>query len=413
MESYIFENARILDGSSDEGEQDRFVRVAGKLIEEVSDRPIKDSSAKHIDLRGKTLMPGLIDCHVHINSGGSPDPSVLSKLPNELIAYHSVNILRGMLNRGFTTVRDVGGATFAQVQAIEQGIVEGPRVVGCGKGFVQTGGHVDARSRYDLDDGAYHVTQLGACARVVNGVDACRQAARDEIRKGARFLKVHAGGGAASMHFPRAYLAFSLDELRAFKEEADNAKMYVCVHTHSDEAVRRALDCQIGSIEHGTLITPETAAIASRQDATVTPTIIAYEAQIREAKALGLDPEAVERLKWVRARGPESLEIMQQAGVRIAYGSDVLGSMWDYQSEEFPILTEVLRPIDAIRTATINAARLVRLEGKVGTISAGAFADLLVLDVDPLKDISALCGQGRHMSAIMKNGVFVKNQLNA
>jgi imidazolonepropionase-like amidohydrolase len=412
MESYVFENARILDGSSDEGEHDRFVRVAGPLIEEVSDRPIKDAHARHIDLRGKTLMPGLIDCHVHINSGGSPDPSVLSRLPSELIAYHSVNILKGMLKRGFTTVRDVGGATFAQVQAIERGVVEGPRVVACGKAFVQTGGHVDARSRVDLDDGAYHLTQLGACARVVDGVDACRQAARDEIRKGARFLKIMAGGGAASQHFPRPYLAYSVEELRAFKEEADNAKMYVCVHTHSNEAILRALECQIQSIEHGTLITPETAAIASRQGATITPTIIAYEAQILEAQALDLDPDAVERLKWVRARGPESLEIMRQAGVRVAYGSDVLGFMWDYQSGEFPILAEVLPPIEVIRTATINAARLVRLEGKVGTVSAGAFADLLVLDADPLKDISALCEQGRHMSAIMQNGAFFKNLLN-
>ena len=259
------------------------MRVAGGFIEEVSDQPIRDPDARHVDLRGKTLMPGLIDCHVHINSGGSPDPSELSRLPSELIAYHSVNILKGMLNRGFTTVRDVGGATFAQVQAIEQGIVEGPRVVACGKAFVQTGGHVDARTRYDLDDGAYHLTRLGACARVVDGVDACRLAARDEIRKGARFLKVMAGGGAASLHFQRPYLAYSMDELRAFKEEADNAKTYVCVHTHSDEAIRRALDCRIQSIEHGTLITPETAAIASRQGATVTPTIIAYEAQILEA----------------------------------------------------------------------------------------------------------------------------------
>jgi imidazolonepropionase-like amidohydrolase len=217
MESYIFENARILDGSSDEGEHDRFVRVAGNLIEEVSDRPIKDQHAKYIDLRGKTLMPGLIDCHVHINQTGSHDPTVCSKMPSEVVAYHSAKAMKGMLNRGFTTIRDLGGATFGQVQAVEQGLVEGPRLVICGKAFVQTGGHVDVRSRYDLDDGAYQLTNLGACARVVDGVDECRRAARDEIRKGARYLKIMAGGGAASLHFPRPYLAFSMDELRAFE----------------------------------------------------------------------------------------------------------------------------------------------------------------------------------------------------
>jgi imidazolonepropionase-like amidohydrolase len=410
MDSYIFENARILDGSSDEGEYDRFVRVCGNLIEEISDRPIMDSGARRIDLRGKTLMPGLIDCHVHLNHSGSTESPISATMPAELVAYHSVKAMKAMLNRGFTTIRDVGGATFAQVQAVEQGLVDGPRLFICGKGFVQTGGHVDVRSRYDLDDGAYQTNNLGSCARVVDGVDECRRAARDEIRKGARFLKVLAGGGAASLRVPRTYLTFSMDELRAFKEEADNAKMYVCAHTHSDEAIRRVLDCQYQSFEHGTLITPETAAIASRQDAICCPTIVAYEAQIREAKALGLDSAAVERLKWVRARGPESLEIMHRAGVKLAYGSDVLGFMGSYQSDEFLIRAEVLPAIEVIRSATVNAARLVKMEGQVGTISAGAFADLLVLDADPLKDISVLCGQGRHMSAIMKNGVFVKEQ---
>ncbi|MDR3494443.1 MAG: amidohydrolase family protein [Ancalomicrobiaceae bacterium] len=412
MQSYIFENARLLDGSVDDGEHDRFVRVAGNVIEEVSDRPIKDSNAYRIDLRGKTLMPGLIDCHVHINAAVA-DPAENSWVPNELIVYHSVKILKGMLERGFTTVRDVGGATVAQVHAIEQGLVEGPRLVICGRAFVQTGGHSDYRNRYDTRSGEVQLGQLGSVARVVDGVDDCRRAARDEIRKGARFIKVMAGGGAASSHFPRPYLAYSMDELRAIQEEAMNAKMYVAVHTHSDEAVRRALDCGIRSIEHATEITPETAKIAHDVGATVTPTIVAYEAQIREAANLGLEPGFVERLKYVRAKGRDSLEIMKAAGVKLAYGSDVLGSMLSYQSDEFMVRAEVLPAIDVVRSATINAAKLVRMEGKVGIIAPGAFADLIVVDSDPLKDISVLAGQGRYMSAIMKNGAFVKNNLAA
>jgi imidazolonepropionase-like amidohydrolase len=412
MQSLIFENARLLDGSADKGEADRFVRIVGNVIEEVSDRPIGDSNAHRIDLRGKTLMPGLIDCHVHINAAVA-DPGENSWLPNELVAYHSVKILKGMLNRGFTTVRDVGGATFAQVQAVEQGLVEGPRLVICGRAFSQTGGHCDYRSRHVIGDAEHQLHQLGSVTRVVDGVDACRRASRDEIRKGARFLKVMAGGGAASSHFPRPYLAYSRDEMLAFQEEAQNAKTYVCVHTHSDEAVRRALECGVRSIEHGTEITPETAKLAHAVDATVTPTIIAYEAQIREAENLRLDPGFVERLRYVRAKGCESLEIMRAAGVRLAYGSDVLGSMLPYQSDEFMVRAEVLKPIEVIRSATANAARLVRLEGKVGTVAPGAFADLLVLDADPLADISVLAGQGRHMAAIMKDGRFVKNTLDA
>jgi imidazolonepropionase-like amidohydrolase len=413
MESYIFENARIVDSSVEDGLHDRFVRIAGNLIEEVSDKPIKDSNARRIDLRGKTLMPGLIDCHVHINTGAHHEPADNAALPNETILYHSVRLMKEILNRGFTTVRDMGGATFAQVRAVETGLVEGPRLVICGKAMVQNGGHSDYRSRYDIGSGEQQLYQLGSVARVVDGVDDCRKAARDEVRKGAQFIKVMANGGAASNHFPRPYLGYSMEELRVFQDEADKAKMYVSVHTHTDEAVMRALELGIHSIEHATLITPETAEFAANQGAIVCPTISAYEAQIREADRLKLDPAFVERLKWVRARGPESLEIMKAAGVKLAYGTDVLGSMWSYQSEEFMIRNEVLTPLEVIKSATLTAAELCRMPGKVGTIAAGAYADLLVLEKDPLKDISALAEQGRHMSVIMKNGEFVKNQLAA
>ncbi|CAM5762065.1 amidohydrolase [Labrys miyagiensis] len=413
MTSYIFENARILDGTHEDGVQDRFVRVSGTTIDEVSDKPIKDTNARVIDLRGRTLMPGLIDCHVHINAAAHHEPSDNAALPNETILYHSVRLMKEMLNRGFTTVRDLGGATFAQVQAVEQGLVQGPRLVICGKAMVQNGGHSDYRSRHDLGGGEHQLYQLGSVARVVDGVDDCRKAARDEVRKGARFIKVMANGGAASNHFPRPYLGYSTEELRVFQDEAEKAKMYVSVHTHTDEAVARALELGIFSIEHATLITSGTAEMAARQGAIVTPTISAYEAQIREADRLNLDPAFVERLKWVRARGPESLEIMHAAGVKLAYGTDVLGSMFSYQSQEFMIRNEVLPAIEVIRSATLNAAELCRMPGKIGTVAPGAYADLLVIEKDPLRDISVLAGQGRYMSMIMKNGELIKDELAA
>ena len=151
MQSVIFENARILDGSSDEGEHDRFVRVADGLIEEVSEHQIEDSQAKRINLRGKTLMPGLIDCHVHVNSP-SAHPAENAKLPDSLIAYHTARIVKDMLLRGFATVRDLGGADIGVQQAVEQKLIEGPRLVLGGKTFVQTGGHVDFRKAYDRED---------------------------------------------------------------------------------------------------------------------------------------------------------------------------------------------------------------------------------------------------------------------
>ncbi|MGA7430082.1 MAG: amidohydrolase family protein [Xanthobacteraceae bacterium] len=227
MQSAIFENARILDGSSDEGEHDRFVRVADGLIKEISDKPIKDSSAHRIDLRGKTLMPGLIDCHTHIVSP-FPDPADNARLPDSLIALHAARIMKQMLLRGFTSIRDLGGADAGFQRAIDQKIVEGPRLFICGKAFVQTGGHTDVRQPWDGSDVETLNRRLGSVSRVVDGVEAVRFAVREELRNGAQYIKVMAAGGAASGKFPIMRLGFSRDELLTFVEEADKAQTYVC-----------------------------------------------------------------------------------------------------------------------------------------------------------------------------------------
>ncbi|WP_246740678.1 metal-dependent hydrolase family protein [Mesorhizobium sp. NZP2298] len=411
MPSFVFENARVLDGSSDDGEYDRHIRVSEGMIDEVSDKPIKDANAIMIDLKGKTLMPGLIDCHVHVYSAAE-DPSASSRMPNELVALHAAKIVKGMLLRGFTTVRDVGGATLGFKYALESGLIDGPRLTMCGKAFVQSGGHTDPRERGELISAETFNNQLGNVSKIVDGVDECRRAAREEIRKGAQFIKVMAGGGAAQLRMPRSWNAYSMDELRAFQEEAENAKTYVCVHAHSDESIARALACGIKSIEHCTLITPATAAIMAEKGAYSTPTISAYEGQIIEAERLGLDAAAVERLQWVRDRGPESLEIMHKAGVKICHGSDHLGFLHPHQNLEFNIRAEALPPIEVIRSTTINAAELCLMAGKVGTIAAGAYADMIVIDGDPLKDISLLGDEGKSFQAIMKGGVFYKNELS-
>lgn len=197
VQTVIFENARILDGTSPEGEHDRFVRVADGAIDEISDRAIRDTGARRIDLKGKTLMPGLIDCHVHVIAA-LLDLGRNANMPDALVAFHAARIMNEMLHRGFTTVRDLGGATHALVEALEQGLIPGPRLVICGKALSQTGGHTDFRGRYDNRDPDYQTRRLGAMGRVVDGVEACRHAARDEIRQGAQFVKVMANGGVAS-----------------------------------------------------------------------------------------------------------------------------------------------------------------------------------------------------------------------
>ncbi|CAM5186703.1 Imidazolonepropionase OS=Bosea thiooxidans OX=53254 GN=ARD30_19555 PE=4 SV=1 [Bosea thiooxidans] len=254
----IFENARLLDGTSAEGEHDRFVCVEGGLIRQVSDRPIADGTARRIDLKGKTLMPGLIDCHVHVIAN-SANFGQNALLPDALVALQAVKLMGEMLHRGFTTVRDVGGATHALVEAQEQGLYVGPRLVICGKALSQTGGHADFRGRYDNRRPDYQTHQLGSLGRVCDGVDACRAAARDEIRQGAQFIKIMANGGVASPTDPIAFLGFSDAEIAAIVEEAHNAQTYVSAHLYTDEGIARAVKLGVRSVEHANLVEAPTA----------------------------------------------------------------------------------------------------------------------------------------------------------
>jgi len=407
----IFENARLLDGTSAEGEHDRFVRVEGGLIRQVSDRPIADGTARRIDLKGKTLMPGLIDCHVHVIAN-SANFGQNALLPDALVALQAVKLMGEMLHRGFTTVRDVGGATHALVEAQEQGLYVGPRLVICGKALSQTGGHADFRGRYDNRRPDYQTHQLGSLGRVCDGVDACRAAARDEIRQGAQFIKIMANGGVASPTDPIAFLGFSDAEIAAIVEEAHNAQTYVSAHLYTDEGIARAVKLGVRSVEHANLVEAPTARLMRERGAIACPTLVTYEALNNEGASYGLPASSVAKIDDVRLRGLESLGILSEAGVTMAYGTDLLGAMHRHQSEEFVIRGRILPAIEVIRSATVNAAELIGMPGKIGVIKPDAYADFIVVDGDPLADLSLLTGQGRHMPVIMKNGEFIKNELN-
>lgn len=407
----VFENACLLDGTQQQGVPDRFVRTEDGFIKEVSDKPIRDGSARVIDLKGKTLMPGLIDCHVHVvanmvNLGQN------ALQPDAIVAFHAARLMKEMLGRGFTTLRDVGGATLALVDALEQGLIEGPRLVICGKALSQTGGHADFRGRYYNRDADYQTRRLGSLGRVCDGVDACRHAARDEIRQGAQFIKVMANGGVASPTDPIAFIGFSNEELRAIVEEARNAQTYVSAHLYTDDAIERAVEAGVRSVEHANLIEPKTAKLMKERGAIACPTLVTYEALKNEGASLGLPATSVDKIDDVRLRGMESLEIMQKAGVTMAYGTDLLGAMHRHQSEEFVIRGRVLPAIEVIRSTTLYAAELVGMPGKIGVIAPDAHADLIVVDGDPLADLSLLTHQGRHLSLIMKGGQLFKNELN-
>jgi imidazolonepropionase-like amidohydrolase len=363
-----------------------------------------------VDLRGRTLMPGLIDCHVHViatlaNVGAN------ALLPDALIAHRSAKIMREMLMRGFTTVRDLGGATLGLRLAWEEGLFEGPRLVLCGKALSQTGGHGDFRGRHDTRDMGFFERRLGSLGRVADGEAELRRAAREELKAGADYIKVMANGGVASPTDPIANLGYSEGELRAIVEEAMMAQTYVAAHLYTDAAIARAVRAGVHSLEHCNLIQPETARAAAAAGAIACPTLVTYQALKDEGASLGLPPESVAKIDDVRLAGLRSLEVMREAGLSMAFGTDLLGPMHRHQSSEFTIRAEVLPPIEIIRSATSLAAKLLRQEGRLGSVAVSALADLLVVEGDPLRDLALLTAQGAHLSAIMQGGRFVKNLL--
>jgi len=245
-------------------------------------------------------------------------------------------------------------------------------------------------------------------ARIADGVSECRRAARDELRKGATQIKIMASGGVASPYDPVWNLQFSEGEVRAIVEEARAWHTYVMAHAYTPEAIRRSIDFGVRSIEHGNLIDRATAEHVAGAGAFVVPTLVTFDAMHRFGRELGFPEVSLAKLGDVREAGLRSLEILQAAGVKIGYGTDLLGPMHRHQSREFVIRAEAMAPFDIIRSATTINAELLNRSGEIGVIAPGARADLIAVDGNPLADISLLDGQGEHLTHIMKDSVFYK-----
>jgi imidazolonepropionase-like amidohydrolase len=409
MSRTVFTNGNLLDPNKDALIDGAHVVVEDDRIAGVVLSGSVPAGDRVIDLKGMTLMPGLIDCHVHVVSSYL-DLWKNAIEPTSLTAFRAAGIMKAVLHRGFTTIRDLGGADIGLVQGVEEGLIEGPRLIICGKGLSTTGGHCDTRARTD-DRPSVMEHRLGSMGRLVDGVDNCRLAAREELKAGAKFVKIMANGGVASPNDPIHVLQYSRDEIRAIVEEAENANTYVAAHVYTDKAIRRAVECGVKSLEHCNLIEPETAGLAAQAGCIAVPTLVAYEGLALEGEKFGLGPEAVAKIETVRIGGLRSLQVMRDAGLPMAFGSDLLGPLQKYHSMEFEILARVLTNAEIIRSATLVGARLCHMEGQIGVVAEGSFADLLVVEGNPYEDISVLAGDGAKMRMIMRNGAAVKNEL--
>ena len=398
----LFLNAAIVDGSSKEPRHGN-VLVEDGVIRDVDAASGSADGREVIDLAGKTLMPGLIDCHVHVVAS-MMDLTMNAQLPEAMAILRSLPIMKGMLDRGFTTVRDVGGAPFALAEAVEQGYAPGPRLVVCGKALSKTGGHTDGRPRYDTHDAMRWSRNFGALGRVADGVDEVRRACRQELRQGAQFIKIMANGGVASPTDPIAWHGYSVSEMTAAVEEAQDAQTYVSAHLYTPEAIERALQCGVHSLEHCNRIDEKRARMAAAAGAVAVPTLVTYEALAEDGPSYGFPPGSIAKIEDVRAAGLNSLSILKAAGVTIAFGTDLLGPTHVRQGEEFTIRARVLPSADIIASATTVAARLIGMEGKLGVVAPGAIADLLVVDGAPLSDASVLTNHQGRIKLVMQGG---------
>ncbi len=407
---FLFRNFTLLEPAFGEARDGYELLVEGDMVKELSTRPIRAATATVIDCGKRTLMPGLIDAHVHAMHS-EVNIRFLEAMPLTLLTARAATRLRAMLDRGFTTVRDTGGADWGVKTAIETGHIVGPRLFIAGQSIGPTGGHSDSRRRTNGGGECICCNGLQFKSSVADGDDAVRKAAREQMRQGADHVKIMMSGGVASPYDPLDSLQFSDGEVAAAVEEAHAFGRYVCAHAYSAEAIARAARLGVRTIEHGNLIDDASARAMAAKGMYLVANLVTYYAMKDRAAQWGMTGESLAKNDLVIEGGLKSLEICKRHSVPVAYGSDLLGELhWD-QSKEFTIRQEVVPPIDIIRSATLIGAEVLRLPGKVGTLQPGAYADIIIVDGEPLKNLALLGDQGKHLSLIMKAGQLHKNRL--
>jgi imidazolonepropionase-like amidohydrolase len=407
----LFTNANlVLDGFA-ELQKSFDVLVQGNRILSVSQMPIDHEDATVIDIRGRTLMPGLIDAHTHI-TGLSLSPKNIS-YPAAEIAIAAANYLRCSLMDGFTSIREAGGADHGVARLLAEGKIIGPRLFYSGRALTQTGGGADFRAPDEFVDPCGQAGPFTVMSVIADGIGEVRKAAREELRRGAAQIKVFVSGGVV---FPSeahsTIYEYSLEELRAIVEEAQGRGTYVMAHVYTDEGVRRCLLAGVRSIEHANFVSEETVAMMARQGAYLDPTFISLVQRIESAAETGLPQTIVDNLRATVAMGQQVYRWAKRYQVPIAFGTDLWGPQAQQsQLREFEMRIDLDDSPNIISSATRINAELLMQNGNLGTISAGAYADLLIVEGDPLSDLTVMTDPQRNLKLIMKDGVIYKNEL--
>lgn len=411
-ELVVLRNAFLITCTGDEPQEDMAVVVErGKIADVVpADRCRFPSSAGVIDCRGNTLMAGLIDAHVHVCAVDVNILELHRAYHPSLLVAKTFRVLEETLQQGFTTVRDAGGADPGFRMAVEQGLVAGPRLLVAGNMITQTGGHADYRR--PVETGPPIECCAGMAATVCDGPDEVRKAVREQLRRGVDHIKVMAGGGAMSPSDEIETTQLTVSEIQVAVEEARAVGKSVMAHVYSAASVANAVRGGVRSVEHGNLMTEESAGLLREADVYLVPTMVTYEMLSEEGAKYGVPEANIRKINVAREKSFDALKLARERGVKIASGSDLLGPMQRHKGRELALKGQVLSPMEVLLSATKVNAELLRLERKIGTIEAGKLADLLVMRGNPLRDLTLFQDYQQNILLIMKEGRIYKNLLS-
>jgi imidazolonepropionase-like amidohydrolase len=380
--------------------------VEGSSISQVEKGfPAPAANDQVIDLKKRTVMPGLIDCHVHMEGEITSDQVKEFRENIADIAFESTVYSKTTLMAGFTTVRDVGGVgvNIALRNAIRNGIVTGPRIFTAGKAISTTGGHADPTVGYRKD----LMGDPGPIDGVANGREECIKAVRERYKEGADLIKITASGGVLSLEKDGTGAQFSEEEIRAIVETAHDYGMRVAAHAHGAEAMKRAIRAGVSSIEHGTYMDDEAISLFIKYKCWYVPTIIAGKSVADSANIPGYFPSLIaEKAKAIGPKIQATFSKAYKGGVKIAFGTDAGVYAHGRNWMEMVYMNEAgMPPLEILRSATVSAAELIGISDQAGSIEKGKWADIVAVDGDPTEDIHVM---GR-MRFVMKAGVVYRN----
>jgi len=418
----VIKNIQIFDGEHNKLIQGKSILIENNLIKKIDTLAKIPKNATVIDGKGEVAIPGLIDAHTHLMVTDSFE-NVIYNQEQIYVGAVATKAAKAMLLRGFTTVRDAGGPVMGLKRAIDKGIIAGPRIFPSNAFISQTGGHGDfdpAMSyispyfSHSLDK-----AELYGWVKIADGVPEVQKAAREVLRSGASQLKVMASGSITGAHDPIDVTEYTFEELKAIVTEAKHWGTYVMVHAYSDNAVRNAINAGVLSVEHGLMVKPETLKLMKKKGVWLSTQCINYG---KEAKDLGIAGTPMEaKFNEAKKAAEQTYRLAKKYGLKLAWGTDTFGSLelQATQSQEFSMRAKYFSSFEVLNQATGLNGQLLALsgrrtpypDGKLGLLEKGAYADILIVKGNPLKDVTLLSDPKKNIEFIMKDGKIYKNSL--